>query len=225
MSADHAPGDDFLSGFMDDYFAECDEHLTAIRRTLLVAESTNVLAAAALDELFRGVHSLKGLSGIVELKDAELLSHHLESYLGALRRQAVQLTPAGLSGLIEGTRLLEQVIASRRDGQTAPSIEGMVAAIEALAGPAATGDAAPFVPERTPARAAADSSGLPRWAVIFTPSSELASAGVGVDRVRALLREAGEILEAAPRVGAGRRDLVRVPLRGSAQRRRHRRLA
>ena len=41
-----------------------------------------------------------------------------------------------------------------------------------------------------------------RWRAVFAPSPELSARGVGVDRVRALLREAGEILEAIPRVDA-----------------------
>ena len=31
---------DFLDTFLDDYFAECDEHLITVRRTLLALESS-----------------------------------------------------------------------------------------------------------------------------------------------------------------------------------------
>ena len=40
----------FESSFMDDYFAECDEHLTEIRRVLEAADTA--LAPAALEDLF-----------------------------------------------------------------------------------------------------------------------------------------------------------------------------
>ena len=39
-----------------------------------------------------------------------------------------------------------------------------------------------------------------QWRVRFEPSPALASQGIGVDRVRALLRDAGDIIDATPRV-------------------------
>src|SRR5690606_29310879 len=57
------PTDDFLAGFLDDYFAECDEHLTTVRR--LLAEAQPALSAGmpaeTVEELFRAFHSIKGL--------------------------------------------------------------------------------------------------------------------------------------------------------------------
>ena len=201
MSPDRPSDADFLAEFMDDYFVECDEHLTTIRRALLGAETTAALSPATLEELFRSVHSLKGLSGIVELKEAELLAHHMESYLSALRRQAVRTTPEGLAALIEGTRVLEQVIAARRDRHPLPAIEPVVAIIDRVAtGP--SGDAAPLSDDRATPQPATAESGLPRWTVVFTPTPELSARGVGVDRVRGLLRETAEIIEAAPQVSA-----------------------
>jgi two-component system chemotaxis sensor kinase CheA len=185
---------------MDDYFVECDEHLTTIRRALLWADTGAALTPAILEELFRCFHSLKGLSGIVELKDAELLSHQMESYLSALRVRTVRPTSEGVTALIEGTRVLEQVIASRRDGRPAPLIEPILAALDRISIEQPGAQPAPALvsssvsePERI---------GLPRWTVVFTPTPELAAQGIGVDRVRALLREAGEILEAAPHVSS-----------------------
>ena len=88
--------DPFFGAFMADYFAECDEHLTAIRRILSdVGPIRTGLSAPALEELFRSVHSLKGLSGMVELREAELLAHHMESYLRALRGTLRRPSPEG----------------------------------------------------------------------------------------------------------------------------------
>ncbi|MBM4441565.1 MAG: Hpt domain-containing protein [Candidatus Rokubacteria bacterium] len=54
-------------GFLNDYVAECGEHLTAVRRALVQLESTvgGTPARAVVDELFHAFHSLKGLSGMV----------------------------------------------------------------------------------------------------------------------------------------------------------------
>ena len=79
---------EFFDQFLDDYYAECDEHLVSIRRALVTLEdevNEQSLDRALLDNLFRSFHTLKGISGMVGLSAAEHLSHHLESYLRELR--------------------------------------------------------------------------------------------------------------------------------------------
>ena len=73
---------------MDDYFAEAEEHIIAVRRSLLMLEAAlgSDLPAAVLEDLFRSFHSLKGISAMVELREAELLAHHMESCLRAIRQ-------------------------------------------------------------------------------------------------------------------------------------------
>ena len=78
----------FGDAFLDDYFAECDEHFAAIRHALLTLEQSVGHArpnAVTLEELFRGYHSLKGLAGMVEDRRGEMLAHEMESYLRAVR--------------------------------------------------------------------------------------------------------------------------------------------
>lgn len=201
---DHTPGD-FLTGFMDDYFAECDEHLTSVRRVLAEAQPALAqgLPGPALEELFRSFHSIKGLSGMVELRDAELLAHHMESYLRLLRSRDTPFTARGLDALINGTALLERVIAARRNGQPGPPTTDALAQLDALAPstPVAGVDAAQ-APDEVPAAAAgeAPAAGDPRWRVVFEPSPERAARGVTVDRVRARLQQAGDIIDAAPKI-------------------------
>src|SRR5689334_4966245 len=103
MPGDDANGEEFFADFLDDYFAESDEHLTAVRRILLDLEPGSGVAGispAKLEELFRSFHSLKGLAGMVHLRPAELMSHHLESYLRRLRDADGVLTAAGVDALI-----------------------------------------------------------------------------------------------------------------------------
>jgi two-component system chemotaxis sensor kinase CheA len=184
---------DFLAGFIDDYFAECDEHLTTIRRLLSEANpsASSGVSPGAIEELFRAFHSVKGLSGMVELRDAELLAHHMESYLRQLRARETILTSSGLDALIAGTSLLERVIAARRANVAAPPI---APAIETLAKVSA---AAPSPASATDAREGSPSTS---WRVVFTPSASLAARGVTVDRVRTRLSGVGRITDAAPRV-------------------------
>ena len=195
MSAD-APFPDFL----DDYFAECDEHLTGVRRVLLTLEGSVGRAEinrAALDELFRHFHSVKGISGMVELRQAEDLAHRLEDYLRVLRQGAATLSADGMDALFDGTQLLEQVIAIRRDGGTFPPVAPVAARIARLvdAAPAEKASAAPLA-------SAPEASALPQWRCTFVPSADLVARGIRVDTVRARLAAVGEIVAAVPRVTA-----------------------
>ena len=105
-----------LDGFLDDYFAECDEHLVEARRHLLALEASLGSPAherTAVDDLFRIFHSIKGISGMVELREAEELAHEMESYLRAFGGANVLLTAEGVDALIDGAQRLEQVVAAR----------------------------------------------------------------------------------------------------------------
>src|SRR3954468_756194 len=184
---------DFLADFMDDYFVECEEHLAAIRAQLLELERSvgTAVRPAVLEDLFRSFHSIKGISGMVEMREAEMLAHQMESYLRALRQREVALSQRGVDGLIAGVQALEATLAARRDGKAAPPIDRIVRQIGALI------PSAPFPPPpaaTNPAEAGAS------WRVTFTPSAERVARGVNVDYVRAQLRELGTIIDATPKV-------------------------
>jgi two-component system chemotaxis sensor kinase CheA len=192
---------DAFPDFLDDYFAECDEHLTGVRRLLLALEASVgrlEINRAVLDELFRHFHSLKGISGMVELRQAEDLAHRLEDYLRVLRAGDAILSADGLNALFDGTHILEQVIGVRRTGGTFPSVESVGERIARLVDAAAPAGA---VDSRlTPPVARASAPTVARWRCTFTPSAALVVRGIRVDTVRGRLAAAGEILDAVPRV-------------------------
>jgi two-component system chemotaxis sensor kinase CheA len=84
------------------------------------------------------------------------------------------------------------VIAAKRTGAAPPSIQPALDELTAL--DAVPADDQPFAPASPTARTAT-------WQVTFVPSPALAAQGMGVDRARTLLAEAGQIIEAMPRVG------------------------
>ena len=177
---------DFLQSFLDDYFAECDEHLTTVRRGLLALERSVGKSrpdAADIEELFRTFHSIKGIAGMVEDRETEQLAHEMEAYLRAIREGDARLTTHGVDTLIEGARYLENTIASRRKGEQAPDISQPVAALHALL--AVSGQ-----PDMSKTQST--------WECVFTPSPALIARGVNVDFVRTRLREGGEIVSATP---------------------------
>ena len=194
---------EFLEGFLDDYFAECEEHLTTIRRGLLALEGSVGRPRpdpAVTEELFRAFHSIKGIAGMVEHRESEQLAHEMESYLRAIREGEARLTTPGIEALIEGARSLEHAIAARRKGEAAADPARALSSLRnLLSEPPGHGDAvAP-----------------PGWECVFTPSPALIARGVNVDLVRARLRETGEIVSAAPIVGDGGAVAFRFLFTGS----------
>ncbi|MGH9144338.1 MAG: chemotaxis protein CheA, partial [Vicinamibacterales bacterium] len=200
MTQDATPHDDTaFPDFLDDYFAECDEHLVGARRLLLALEESIGRAEInrqVLDELFRHFHSLKGISGMVELRQAEDLAHRLEDYLRVLRNGAVRLSTEGMDALLDGTQMLEQVVAVRRSGGTFPATAHVLSRIAQLVESVSASGEARLASDN----AAASPNGLPRWRCSFAPNADLVARGIRVDTVRGRLADAGEILEATPRV-------------------------
>ncbi len=193
--------DEFFAGFLDDYFAECEEHLTAARSALLAARDGHRPSPTAqrriVDDLFRYFHSLKGISAMVELRPAERLAHELESYLRAVRAGELAVSADGLNLLIEGTQLLERIVQAHRGHEALPAIDDVVGRV-AVALPAAAprhGNS-----ESAPVRAGADSPAVSLWQCTFAPTRELLAGGVGVDAIRKRLGEVGTIVNATPQV-------------------------
>ncbi len=183
---------DFLDSFLDDYFAEAEEHLAAIRRALLMLEHSvgqRRIDGGILEELFRSFHSLKGIAGMVDHRETEALAHELESYLRALREGDAALTTAGMDLLIKGAGALEASIAARRANEAPRNTAPVVTEIQTLI---ARDGADATLARRSKCATAAN------WLCVFTPSPALIARGVNVDLARARLREHGEIVTAEP---------------------------
>jgi two-component system chemotaxis sensor kinase CheA len=195
---------DFIAPFIEDYFAEAEEHLTAVRRGLLLIESAAGVdpPPAVVEELFRSFHSLKGLSAMVELREAERLAHEMESCLGAIHDRQFVPGAVGFEALVDGAHLLEQVIAARRARSAIPQVDGHIARLTEACGTGAS------APERASAVAVSSpilSSAAPGslWKVTFTPSPDLVARGIKVETIRARLADVGRIESVAPRVTTG----------------------
>ena len=150
------------------------------------------------EELFRSFHSLKGISGMVELRESELLAHEMESYLRAMREGDVRLTTSGVDALIEGARIA-------RSGDRRPPERRACAERDRHAGRAAAAADRRACEcrrstRRSRSRAVGRSDG---WECVFTPSAALIARGINVDVVRERLRKAGEVISGTPLVTEG----------------------
>ncbi len=198
---------DFAARFMDDYFAEADEHIVAIRRSLLLLEAAlgGDLPPATLDDVFRSVHSLKGLSAMVELREAEVLAHHMESCLRGVREGDVTLTSVNFEALVDGAKVLEAVIVAHRHAKPLPAVGRILEQLEMLTDTKAARSGAGEMggTRRTPAVPVVSSRGAPVWKVTFVPSPDLVERGVKVDSIRSRLLQIGQVLKVEPKVVSG----------------------
>ncbi|HEY3964587.1 MAG TPA: chemotaxis protein CheA [Planctomycetaceae bacterium] len=212
MPGSKSPADPFAE-FIDDYFVECDEHLAIARRSLLALEPSlenSHVDTELLDELFRSCHSIKGLSAMVGVREAELLAHEMESYLSAMRKGSVHLAADGLDLLIVAVNALEQIISARRQQGTPPEIGELLARFHNLAtdsgvadqNAASSSSRPPPVGQLSPEKqrtleAAVAAGAKPLW-FTFVPSAALADRGINVNTIRQRLEGIGHLIDAAP---------------------------
>lgn len=201
----------FFEEFLEDYFAECEEHLTVVRRQLLALEpfvEQPEIERSILNELFRSFHSLKGLSGMVGVKDAEQLAHEMESYLRVLRDRQVMLSPEGFDALLSGTKVLEQAIAARRSENSPPEIDDAIAQLIAVMPEEASAKKPAII---TPVQLELQTeeiqklrkqlaTGAQGWHFIFSPNVQLAEKGINVNKIRERLQAIGNLIRATPRM-------------------------
>jgi two-component system chemotaxis sensor kinase CheA len=208
MAGNEAP---FFTEFLDDFFAECDEHLITVRRALLALDEAagQQPDIQALDLLLRSFHTIKGLAGMVGVQPVEQLAHQLEDYLRALRQGQASLSGAGVRALGGGASAIEQLLRAYQLNSLPPNISPLAGQIAALlparpadplsATPPPAGAARPAVSAEEQARLdALVQQGAALWRVSFAPTAELTARGVNVNSVRAQLQTAGEIVRVTP---------------------------
>lgn len=106
--------------YLADFVSEAGEHLATFIELLGLAER-QLMAGRALDEttvhrLFRAVHTLKGMAGMLNFSATVTLSHEIEGVLEAVRAGKRKLVVEEVQALLEVAdvlgRLLERIAAS-----------------------------------------------------------------------------------------------------------------
>ena len=195
----------FFQQFLDDYFAEADEHLRNVQRNLLdledVLASNQPVDKTTFNELFRSFHTLKGISAMAGVVAAETLAHHMESYLRLLRDGEAAISEDGLISLIRSTQKLERIVTARRSGEEAPDFDSEVAWLETLIS-AKEGPASLVLPSRGPASDLLPVEGGHRYIFTFVSAANLSERNVNVNTVRERLENIGKLLKSTPTVSA-----------------------
>lgn len=99
-----------LSRYLDLYLTETQEHLRGLDRSLLQIEETG--ERSALEEAFRSVHTIKGMSASMGFGQAADLAHELEDRLDAVRQGRAQIDRELIDALLEGADRLGRAVDS-----------------------------------------------------------------------------------------------------------------
>ena len=201
------------SEFLAGYLAEVEEHLAASSRNLLAIEAGLRASEASprpVRELFRALHTIKGLSAMVGIEPVVELAHAMESALRLADRAGGRLSADGVDVLAAGLRVIEQQArAVAEDTPVAPPGAALLAALAALepeGAPKTQGDpvnvgpdlAAGLTPSEAEQLAAGVRSGRRALRVDFAPSAARSARGVNITAVRKALEQLGDVVKTVP---------------------------
>lgn len=208
-----------LADFLPAYLAEVEELLGAAHRHLLAVEASVRRGAPnprAVRELFRALHTIKGLSAMVDVDPIVSISHWMETSLRHADRAGGRLPEASVEPFMEGLREIEQRVRQLAAGRQATAVPaGLLERLEALE-TAALGTApkpAPAVLDLDAALAsrlsAAEREQLTAGAaggrrpvrLDFVPGAERAASGITINSVREHVAKLAEIVKVLPLAG------------------------
>jgi two-component system chemotaxis sensor kinase CheA len=112
-----------VSRYADLFHAEAEEHLAGSHRLLLELERAPC-RAEALEELFRHVHTLKGMAAAMGYDSAAGMAHALEHLLDQLRRGALAVDAGVVDSLLGGLDGFQGAIAAPRGSSGPPAAGG-----------------------------------------------------------------------------------------------------
>ena len=122
------------------FLTESREHVAAVNQALLILEreTTGPIASEAVGEIFRAVHTVKGMSAMMGYAIVAELAHELETVLDRVRRDDLTIDGEMMDVLFRSTDVLEQAVEAAVAGR-----EGDVTAADLVAALRALGDSEP----------------------------------------------------------------------------------
>src|ERR1022692_4937211 len=92
---------------MSDFIVESREHLVNIESQVLTLER-EPSDSEALNAVFRGFHTIKGLAGFLELWEVQKLAHEVETVLDRARNSQWTINPAGIDVILASADYLRR---------------------------------------------------------------------------------------------------------------------
>lgn len=203
-----APLADF-GEFTESFLVEAEEHLQFIEHAALDLEEDLGRGGPdpeRLRELFRAIHTIKGLAAMLEFEPIVEITHRLESLLRAIERHHLPFTSESVDALIAGTRVLASLIAgvqARRHLVAPPAVLNRLDILLDTIQDSSSLSHATSAPGSPPESAVPRDAGQRRYEIRFRPSPELVERGVSITVVREALARLGHVLGVQPEVVPG----------------------
>ena len=204
-----------LRSFLGGFLAEAEEHLRSANAQLVALDELvrrGTPGHRQVRELYRSMHTIKGLAGMVGVEPIVAISHALETVLRTADRAGGRLPHETLDLLQRGVRAVEARVRALEEGREVEEApRELVEALEDLevARDAAPADAGSRLhlpgelhekhsdPEREEL-ASAVATGRRAVRVDFVPSPERAAEGMNITRVREDVGRLGDIVKVIP---------------------------
>ncbi|HEY1815494.1 MAG TPA: chemotaxis protein CheW [Kofleriaceae bacterium] len=201
-----------LKEFVGGFVAEADELIATANASLLEIETGNqsgALRPKAVRDLFRVLHTLKGLAGMIGIEPIVQLAHALETLVRAADRGGGKLRRGALDVSAQAVRVLADRVRAVAEQRSVAPIPNEL--LDAIALTDVASDTAMMPPPIAPAwddrlstgerqqLFQALRSGDHAYALIYRPTEHHASEGVSIATVRTALGEVGEVVKVTPR--------------------------
>jgi two-component system chemotaxis sensor kinase CheA len=204
-----------LQEFLSAYLAEVDEQLQVANGRLLEIDQharTSTPHPRAVRDLFRALHTIKGLSAMVNVEPAVALAHRLEGIVRSADNGNGLLAPDAIDLVLKGVRAIEHAVRELSEGKPvsppAPSLLRALDDVEPTAhgtaerratsldlDPAIASKLAPF---ESSLLLDASASGRRAVRVDFSPSPAKALRGLSINSVREHVGSVAEIVKVVP---------------------------
>jgi len=201
-----------LREFVGGFVAEADELVAAANASLLEIETGNDSQQPrprAVRDLFRALHTIKGLAAMIGVEPIVEIAHALETAVRIADKGGGRFTSPSVQVAIKAVRAIaERVRAVADDKAPAAVPSGLLDAI-------ANADATPDPPAIPPPMSATWDTRLSAserqqvfqalrggghvYGLVFQPSAELAADSINISTVRTKLAEVGELIKVIPR--------------------------
>ncbi len=203
-----------VSEFLTGYLAEAEEHLAIARScltTIHAAIQRSELSPKSVRELFRSIHTLKGLSSMVGAEPIVQLTHEMETLLRAATKAGGDLPAGAIDIVVASLGAIEERISqvAKREPLTAAP-KALLDALGELQfeGRPPSQKGTLDLDDETLAKLSAGEreellqglgGGRRAVRVEFVPSQKLSSEGFNITKVRSELTKLGDLVKVLPR--------------------------
>jgi two-component system chemotaxis sensor kinase CheA len=200
---------EFINGFLD----EAEEHLALARASVVAIDDAlkkRARSPGSVRNLFRSVHTIKGLSAMVGAEPIVDISHEMETLLRDADQAGGNVPAHALDAIVKGLRAIEERVACLGRGEALPvAPRGLLELLGAIQlgepAPRAVGTLS-LAPDLLAKLSLGEQEqllqglgkGRRALRVDFVPSQERAAEGFTITRVRERMAALGEIVKVTP---------------------------